>query len=68
MIDKAKIKQRRLKLGYSLTDAAVAAGWGKVGRTRWHDIEAGRRNNLTMRTIERMAEVLKIKTKDLLGN
>ncbi len=58
MVDSGKIKSKRKQLGLTLSDAAIKAGWGKYGFTRWHDIEAGRRTNLTMSTIEAIAKTL----------
>lgn len=66
MIDGPKIKARREKMGLSLADAAIAAGWPGSRRTYWQDVEAGKRANVTIQTLEDMATALGCKAKDLL--
>jgi hypothetical protein len=48
LLNLAEIKKRRQALGLTLTQAAIAAGWNDRGRTTWHDIEVGRRQNITL--------------------
>lgn len=66
MIDCPNIKAKRTKLGLSLADAAIAAGWTKTGRGRWGDIETGRRANVTVQTLADMAIALGCEARDLL--
>jgi transcriptional regulator with XRE-family HTH domain len=63
MISAAKIAKRREKLGLSQAEAAAKAGFT---RQRWNDIESGRKLNLEMGTLERVAAALGCKAKDLL--
>ena len=65
MINAQEIKRRREALGLSLADAATSAGWGASGRTRWHDIEVGRRKSLELKTVQAIAKVLGVKVKDI---
>ena len=67
MIDRQQVKTRRLKMSLSLADAARAAGWGTSGRTRWHDIEVGRRSVLTTETLDAIAKALKCSAKSILA-
>lgn len=68
MIDRDYIRSRREKLGISLSDAAIRAGWGYGGRTRWHDIETGRRASLELATLEAMAQALDCAPSSLLAS
>jgi DNA-binding Xre family transcriptional regulator len=63
MLDIAKIKSRREKLGITQTDAAAKAG---MSRQRWNDIESGRKTNIELETLDAIAKVLECKPKDLL--
>ncbi len=63
-LDLEKIRARREKLGMSQQEAATKAGIGS--RQRWNDIEAGRRINITLEILERIASALGCKAKDLL--
>ncbi len=65
-VDAVKIKSKRKQLRLTLAEAAIKAGWGKGGLTRWHDIEAGRRTNLTMNTIDAIAKALGCVTTELI--
>jgi transcriptional regulator with XRE-family HTH domain len=66
MIDGRKIKARREKLGLSLADAARAAG-GSTTRTWWHDVEAGRRTDITVSSLQKMAKALNCPLESLLA-
>jgi DNA-binding Xre family transcriptional regulator len=66
LLNLAEIKKRRQALGLTLTEAAIAAGWNDRGRTTWHDIEVGRRQNITLDTLAGMAKALKCSVHDLL--
>lgn len=66
MIDKNKIKALRLARRLSLSDAAIQAGWGYNGRSRWHDIETGRRASLTTDTLAAMARALECSPRSFL--
>lgn len=65
-----EVRRRRLELGLTQEEAAFRAGLsaksGPAGRSKWNDIEAGRRENLTLETLERIARALKCKPSDLL--
>ena len=63
-LDTMKIKQRREKLGLSQEDAARLAGLSS--RQRWHHIESGRKPNITIDTLESIAQALQCKPADLL--
>jgi transcriptional regulator with XRE-family HTH domain len=63
-IDTAKIKALREKLGLSQEQAAQRA---KIGaRQAWNHIEVGRRSDLRVSQLERIAAVLGVKARDLL--
>ena len=64
MIDIEKIKSRREKLGMSQEEAAQKAGVGS--RQRWNDIESGRKANVSIETLDKVAEALGMKARDLL--
>ena len=66
LLNLAEIKKRRQALGLTLTQAGIAAGWNDKGRTTWHDIEVGRRQNITLDTLAAMAQALKCSIHDLL--
>lgn len=66
MINREEIKKRRQDRGLSLSEAAIAAGWGEMGRTRWHDIEAGRREDIRISTLDQISSALKCNAAQLL--
>ena len=66
LLNLSEIKKRRQTLGLTLTEAAIAAGWNDKGRTTWHDIEVGRRQNIALETLAGMAKALKCSIHDLL--
>ncbi len=59
-------KIRELRLALKLTQAEAAARAKLPGLQVWSDIEKGRRSNLTIGTLERIAAALGVKAKDLL--
>lgn len=63
-IDADKIRRLREKLKISQAHAAELAGVGS--RQRWNNIERGRRTNITVDTLERIAAALGCKARDLL--
>lgn len=64
MLDTAKVKARREKIGITQEEAAKRAGL--PGRQRWNDIESGRRASITLDTLDKIAAALSCKAKDLL--
>lgn len=62
-LDRAKI--RKLRLAIPLTQAEAAARSGLSRRQVWNDIERGRRG-ISLETLERIAETLGCKARDLL--
>jgi len=63
-LDTDKIRALREKLGITQDEAARRAGLGT--RQAWNNIEAGRKTNVTLDTLERIAAALGVKSKDLL--
>lgn len=63
LLDTSKIAKAREKAGITQSDAARAAG---VSRQRWNDIEQGRKPNIELDTLERIAKAIGVKAKDLL--
>lgn len=63
-LDYAKMKTLRQKIGLSQEDAAQAAKLGS--KQAWYNIESGRQPNVTIDVLERMADALGVKAKDLL--
>jgi transcriptional regulator with XRE-family HTH domain len=63
LLDTSKIAAAREKAGLSQAAAAEAAG---ITRQRWNDIEKGRKPNIELDTLQRVAEALGVKAKDLL--
>jgi transcriptional regulator with XRE-family HTH domain len=64
MLDNQRVKDRREKLSLTMEAAAEAAGMS--GRQQWYMIESGRRDDITLSTLDRIANALKCKAKDLL--
>ena len=60
-----KMKALRIKLEMSQDQAASLAGLAG-GRQRWNDIESGRRMNVNLDTLDRIAKALGCKAADLL--
>lgn len=68
-VDFAKIRQLREARGLTQAQAATAAGFDvrpELARQVWYTIEAGRRPNVTIDTLERVAHVLGVTASDLL--
>ena len=63
-LDHVKIRELRERKKMSQQEAADAAGLGT--RQRWNEIETGRRTNIELATLERIAAALGVKSKDLL--
>jgi transcriptional regulator with XRE-family HTH domain len=64
LIDFGKIKERRLAMDLTMEEAAKRAKL--KSRQQWSDIESGRRPNMTIETLGRVASALKLQPKDLL--
>jgi transcriptional regulator with XRE-family HTH domain len=65
MVDRDEIKRRRDKLGLTVRDAALRAGWGETGFVRWSRLERGTPKDPALSTMEAVAKVLKCKIDDL---
>lgn len=63
-LDREKIRARRRELGLNQTDAAERAG--VPGAQFWSDIENGRRANLTLETLLKIATALECDARDLI--
>jgi transcriptional regulator with XRE-family HTH domain len=63
-IDTDKI--RRLRESLDLTMEAAARRARLHDRQTWYQVETGRRKNLTIETLDRIAAALGVKAKDLL--
>ena len=63
-LDANKIRELRKALDMNQRDAAKRAGL--PGPQFWSDMENGRRANLTIETLERVAKVLGVHARDLL--
>lgn len=63
-LDTKRIRELRVTL--KLTQAQAAQRAGLTGLQTWSDIENGRRRNLTIETLDRIAAALGVKAKDLL--
>lgn len=63
-IDIEKIKALREKKGLTQVHAAKLAGL--ANRQHWNQIESGLRDNLTIKSLEKVAEALGVRGKDLL--
>jgi DNA-binding Xre family transcriptional regulator len=63
MLDLDKLQKLRDKRGFTQQQAAEAAG---MTVARWNDIESGRRANVTIDTLNRIAAALGVKARDLL--
>lgn len=64
MFDAECAERRRLELGLTQEKAAERAGLAG-GRQKWNDIVSGRKANLTLRTLDRIARALRCSPKDL---
>jgi transcriptional regulator with XRE-family HTH domain len=63
-LDTKKVRDLRLAAGLTLAKAAKLAGL--PGPQTWSDMEQGRRSNLTLRTLDRIAKALGVSARDLL--
>jgi transcriptional regulator with XRE-family HTH domain len=63
-LDVDKIKSLREKLG--LTQEAAAERAGFQSRQAWNNIESGRQAKITLQTLDKIADALGVKAKDLL--
>lgn len=63
-LDRAKLRQLRETQGLTMDDAAKLAGL--PNRQRWNDIENGRKPNITLDTLDKIARALGVSAKDLL--
>ena len=64
MVDFLKIK--RLREAKELSQEAAAKLAGIPSRQRWNDIESGRKPNITIDTLDKIARALGVKAADLL--
>jgi transcriptional regulator with XRE-family HTH domain len=65
MLDCGKVRKIREALGLTQVEAANLAGL-KSGRQQWNDIESGRRANIQLDTLGRIAAALKVDPAELL--
>jgi transcriptional regulator with XRE-family HTH domain len=63
-LDVQKMERLRESLGLSQEQAAKACEFS--GRSYWRDVVSGRRSNVTVETLEKIAKVLRVKPADLL--
>ena len=63
-LDYAKIKKLREKLGLTQEEAARQAGLGT--RQAWNHFETGRRTDIRLTQLERIAKTLGVRAADLL--
>ncbi len=64
-LDRQKMRDRRRELGLTQTAAAELAGM-PGGASAWSDVEAGRRGNVTLETLARIATALQCDARDLI--
>jgi transcriptional regulator with XRE-family HTH domain len=64
MLDTKKIEARRKSLGFSQEEAATRAGL--ASRQAWNNIASGRKANVTMDTLKKIAEALECDPRDLI--
>jgi transcriptional regulator with XRE-family HTH domain len=64
-LDREKMKARRKALGFNQGEAADAAGFAG-GVSQWSDIETGRKANVTLDTLARIATALQCDARDLI--
>ena len=64
-LDREKMRSLRKALGLNQTQAATRAGWR--GRAAWwSDIEKGRKKNVTIETLAKIAKALQCNARDLI--
>jgi transcriptional regulator with XRE-family HTH domain len=66
ILDVAKIRKLRLERGLTLKQASKLIGVS--GPARWSDIESGRKANITMDLLRRIAAALKVDPSELLAS
>lgn len=64
-LDLEKVRRLRQERGWTQEEAALACGVG-TGRAVWADIESGRKANLTIDRLEKIAKGLGVRPCDLL--
>lgn len=64
MLDIQQMEDRRKALGLSQHEAALRAGL--AGRQAWNNIVSGRRSNITLGTLQKIAEALKYDPRKLI--
>lgn len=64
MVDLAKVKRLREKAGLSQAAAAKLASIGSA--QAWNNIESGRKANVTVDTLNKIAKALNVRAKNLL--
>jgi transcriptional regulator with XRE-family HTH domain len=65
VLDRDGMKDRRKALGLNQTKAAQAAGF-PGGASQWSDIENGRKGNVTLDTLSKIAAALQCDARDLI--
>jgi transcriptional regulator with XRE-family HTH domain len=64
MLDIEKMESLRAKLGLTQEEAAERAGLAG-GKRHWNDIVNGRKSNVTMQTLDQIADALECRARDL---
>lgn len=64
-LDREKVRARRKELGLNQTQAATRAGFA-TGATWWSDVESGRKSNVTLDTLAKIAAALECDARDLI--
>ena len=64
-LNRNKMRELRTRLGLTQTEAAAAAGF-PGGASQWSDVENGRRANVTLDTLDRIAAALRCDARDLI--
>ncbi len=64
MLDHEKLKALREKKGLTMEEAAAKAGF--ASRQHWYMIESGKRLNIELATLDKIADAVGVKAKDLL--
>jgi transcriptional regulator with XRE-family HTH domain len=64
MLNIRKMEERRKALSMSQHEAALRAGL--AGRQAWNNIVSGRRSNITLDTLQKIAEALKYDPRKLI--
>jgi transcriptional regulator with XRE-family HTH domain len=64
ILDNEKIKTLREKMKLTQEQAALEAGF--KSKQYWYEVESGRRESVSLNTLEKFAKVLGVKAKSLL--